>query len=80
MAGRTASIGPMETAPQAAMHSAPVLQNFQAIVALAADKRDIGLKHALENGVHLVAFESAAGNVPVDRIALGRGQDNIAQI
>ena len=70
----------LETAPQAAMHSAPVLQNFQAVVALAADKRDIGLKHALENGVHLVAFESAAG-MRAGRIELrlAEGQDNIAQ-
>ena len=62
------------------MHSAPVLQNFQAVVALAADKRDIGLKHALKNGVHLVAFESAAG-MRAGRIELrlAEGQDNIAQ-
>lgn len=70
----------LETAPQAAMHSAPVLQNFQAVVALAADKRDIGLKHALENGVHLVAFESAAGTrAGRIELRLAEGQDNIAQ-
>ena len=70
----------LETAPQAALHSAPVLQNFQAVVALAADKRDIGLKHALENGVHLVAFESAAGNrAGRIELRLAEGQDNIAQ-
>ena len=62
------------------MHSAPVLQNFQAVVALAADKRDIGLKHALENGVHLVAFESAAGKrAGRIELRLAEGQDNIAQ-
>ena len=62
------------------MHSAPVLQNFQAVVALAADKRDIGLKHALENGVHLVAFESAAGTrAGRIELRLAEGQDNIAQ-
>ena len=70
----------LETAPQAARHSAPVLQNFQAVVALAADKRDIGLKHALENGVHLVAFESAAGTrAGRIELRLAEGQDNIAQ-
>ena len=70
----------LETAPQAARHSAPVLQNFEAVVALAADKRDIGLKHALENGVHLVAFESAAGTrAGRIELRLAEGQDNIAQ-
>ena len=70
----------LETAPQAARYSAPVLQNFQAVVALAADKRDIGLKHALENGVHLVAFESAAGTrAGRIELRLAEGQDNIAQ-
>ncbi len=70
----------LETAPHGAMHSAPVLQNFQSVVALAADKRDIGLKHALENGVHLVAFESAAGTrAGRIELRLAKGQDNIAQ-
>ena len=70
----------LETAPQAVRHSAPLLQNFQAVVALAADKRDIGLKHALENGVHLVAFESAAGTrAGRIELRLAEGQDNIAQ-
>ena len=64
---------------------APVLQNFQAIIDLAAEKRDIGLKHALENGVHLVAFEAAGfnsqGTARAGRldIRLAEGQDNIAQ-
>lgn len=71
------------TAPQAApvVHStAPVLQNFQAVIDLVADKRDIGLKHALENGVHLVGFEAAAGE-RAGRIELrfAEGQENIAQ-
>ena len=69
-----------EMAQEMARHSAPVLQNFQAVVALAADKRDIGLKHALENGVHLVAFESAAGTrAGRIELRLAEGQDNIAQ-
>jgi DNA polymerase-3 subunit gamma/tau len=72
-------------APQAAPHSAPVLQSFQAIVDLAAEKRDIGLKHALENGAHLVAFEAAAfnpdGSARAGRIELRlvEGQSNLAQ-
>ena len=59
---------------------APLVQNFQALIDLAAEKRDIGLKHALENGVHLVSFETAtperAGRI---ELRLGEGQDNMAQ-
>ena len=58
----------------------PVLQNFQAVVDLAADKRDIGLKHALENNVHLVSFETAtadrAGRI---ELRLAEGRENPAQ-
>ena len=59
---------------------APVLQNFAALIALVEQNRDIGLKHALENGVHLVRFEPAhgerAGRV---ELRLAEGQANIAQ-
>ena len=59
---------------------APVLQNFEALIALVEQNRDIGLKHALENGVHLVRFEPAhgerAGRV---ELRLAEGQANIAQ-
>ena len=81
----TPSAGPtMSTAaPQAApvvQFSAPVLQDFQAVIDLAADKRDIALKHALENGVHLVSFEAAAGERAGRlELRLADGQDNIAQ-
>jgi len=58
----------------------PVLQNFAALLALVEQNRDIGLKHALENGVHLVRFEPAhgerAGRV---ELRLAEGQANIAQ-
>ena len=58
----------------------PVLQNFQAVIDLVADKRDIGLKHALENGVHLVGFEAAAGErAGRIELRLSEGQDNLAQ-
>ena len=75
--------GPSGHMPQAApvvQSTAPVLQNFQAVIDLVADQRDIGLKHALENGVHLVGFEAAAGERAgrID-IRLADGQDNIAQ-
>lgn len=86
--GSSVPSGPVAAAaPQAAAQAqtAPLLQNFQAVVNLVADKRDIGLKHALENGVHLVAFEAAAftpqGGARAGRIELrlAEGQDNIAQ-
>ncbi len=70
-------------APQAApvvQFSAPVLQDFQAVIDLAADQRDIALKYALENGVHLVSFEAAAGERAGRlELRLAEGQDNIAQ-
>ena len=45
-----------------------------------AQKRDIGLKHALENGVHLVSFEAAAGDrAGRIELRLAEGQDNVAQ-
>ena len=56
------SDGPtMSQAAPVVQSVAPVLQNFQAVIDLAADKRDIGLKHLLENGTHLVSFETASG-------------------
>ncbi len=77
--GATGATGSAAPAPIAAI-SAPVLQNFQAIIDLAADKRDIGLKHALENGAHLVSFEAAAGErAGRIELRLADGQDNMAQ-
>ena len=59
---------------------APLLQNFQAVIDLAQEKRDIGLKHGLENGVHLVSFETAtperAGRIEIRCVA---GEENIVQ-
>ena len=75
------SDGPvMSQAAPVVQSVAPVLQNFQAVIDLAADKRDIGLKHLLENGTHLVSFE-AAGGERAGRIALrvADGYDNPAQ-
>jgi DNA polymerase-3 subunit gamma/tau len=80
-----ASGGPSMSAgsPQAApvvQFSAPVLQDFQAVIDLAAEQRDIALKYALENGVHLVSFEAAAGERAGRlELRLADGQDNIAQ-
>jgi DNA polymerase-3 subunit gamma/tau len=76
------SSGSASTAPavMAQTQNAPVLQNFQAVVDMVAQKRYIGLKHALENGVHLVAFEAAAGDrAGRIELRLAEGQDNVAQ-
>ena len=76
------SSGSASTAPavMAQTQNAPVLQKFQAVVDMVAQKRDIGLKHALENGVHLVAFEAAAGDrAGRIELRLAEGQDNVAQ-
>ena len=76
------SSGSASTAPavMAQTQNAPVLQNFQAVVDMVAQKRDIGLKHALENGVHLVAFETAAGDrAGRIELRLAEGQDDVAQ-
>ena len=59
-AGPVAQAAPMPAKRPAAI--APQLNNFADIVALAAEKRDISLKHALESGVHLVNFEAARGD------------------
>jgi DNA polymerase-3 subunit gamma/tau len=68
-----------QAAPVVQAH-VPVLQSFQAVIDLAADKRDIGLKHALENGVHLVSFETAAADrAGRIELRLAEGQDNMAQ-
>jgi DNA polymerase-3 subunit gamma/tau len=70
-----------ETIPaQSETFQPPSLQNFAALIELVTQHRDIGLKHALENGVHLVKFEPAhgsrAGRV---ELRLVDGQENIAQ-
>ena len=83
----TASAGQPETAQlqqpipqQTTDFHPPTLQNFAALVELVGDKRDLGLKHALENNVHLVKFEPAHGE-RAGRIEfrLVEGRDNIAQ-
>ena len=82
-ASTSASVVPnqiSDAAPHQASPQALVLQNFQALVDLASEKRDIGLKHALENGVHLVGFEAALGTrAGRIELRLADGQENIAQ-
>ena len=77
--GPSMSAGSPQAAP-VVQFSAPVLQDFQAVIDLAAEQRDIALKYALENGVHLVSFEAAAGERAGRlELRLADGQDNIAQ-
>ena len=57
-----------------------LLQSFEALLELVSEKRDLGLKHALEHGVHLVSFEAAqTGKGGRLEIRLAGEQANIAQ-
>ena len=57
-----------------------LLQSFEALLELVSEKRDLGLKHALEHGVHLVRFEAAQANKGGRlEIRLAGEQVNIAQ-
>lgn len=58
----------------------PALANFQAVLELVAEKRDIGLKHALETDIHLISFSPPIGQ-KAGRIEmrLAEGAPNIAQ-
>ena len=68
--------------PEASPQTQPIrlLQSFEALLELVSEKRDLGLKHALENGVHLVRFEAAhADKGGRLEIRLAGEQANIAQ-
>ena len=57
-----------------------LLQSFEALLELVSEKRDLGLKHALEHGVHLVRFEAAQADKGGRlEIRLAGEQANIAQ-
>ena len=57
-----------------------LLQSFEALLELVSEKRDLGLKHALEHGVHLVNFEAAQADKGGRlEIRLAGEQANIAQ-
>ena len=57
-----------------------LLQSFEALLELVSEKRDLGLKHALEHGVHLVRFEAAKADKGGRlEIRLAGEQANIAQ-
>ncbi|MED5565824.1 MAG: DNA polymerase III subunit gamma/tau [Pseudomonadota bacterium] len=57
-----------------------LLESFEALLELVSEKRDLGLKHALEHGVHLVHFEAAQADKGGRlEIRLAGEQPNIAQ-
>ena len=57
-----------------------LLQSFEALLELVSEKRNLGLKHALEHGVHLVRFEAAQADKGGRlEIRLAGEQANIAQ-
>jgi DNA polymerase-3 subunit gamma/tau len=49
--------GPVRPSPAPKTEAGPRLRRFEDVVALADERRDIGLKMALERDVHLVRFE-----------------------
>jgi len=92
VSGGSAALVSLGAAPEEAMATDPVsarsepttqirlLQSFEAILELVSEKRDLGLKHALEHGVHLARFEAAQPNKGGRlEIRLTGEQANIAQ-
>ncbi len=74
-----AAVSPVSTASQPA-GQVRLLESFEALLELVSEKRDLGLKHALEHGVHLVHFEAAQANKGGRlEIRLAGEQSNIAQ-
>lgn len=69
--GAEASARPQMTAPQPETNSAPVLliTSFPQLVALAAEKRDIMVKAALESDMRLVRIEDGRLEVALERNA-----------
>ena len=55
---QAAAVSPASAASQPAAQIR-LLESFEALLELVSEKRDLGLKHALEHGVHLVHFEAA---------------------
>lgn len=83
-----ASAASAAPAPEKTQASAPVVSaaaprpvaDFAALVALAAEHREIALTHALQNKVHLVAFAAPAdGQAGRIELRLAEGQDDITK-
>ena len=76
---QAAAVSPASAASQPAAQIR-LLENFEAVLELVSEKRDLGLKHALEHGVHLVHFEAAQADKGGRlEIRLAGEQANIAQ-
>ena len=76
---QAAAFSPASAASQPAAQIR-LLESFEALLELVSEKRDLGLKHALEHGVHLVHFEAAQADKGGRlEIRLAGEQANIAQ-
>ena len=76
---QAAVVSPTSAASQPAAQIR-LLESFEALLELVSEKRDLGLKHALEHGVHLVHFEAAQADKGGRlEIRLAGEQANIAQ-
>ena len=76
---QAAAVSPASAASQPAAQIR-LLESFEALLELVSEKRDLGLKHALEHGVHLVHFEAAQADKGGRlEIRLAGEQANIAQ-
>ena len=76
---QAAAVSPASVASQPAAQIR-LLESFEALLELVSEKRDLGLKHALEHGVHLVHFEAAQADKGGRlEIRLAGEQANIAQ-
>ena len=76
---QAAAVSPASAASQPAAQIR-LLESFEALLELVSEKRDLGLKHALEHGVHLVRFEAAQADKGGRlEIRLAGEQANIAQ-
>ncbi|MEC8578219.1 MAG: DNA polymerase III subunit gamma/tau [Pseudomonadota bacterium] len=76
---QAAAVSPASAASQPAAQIR-LLESFEALLEMVSEKRDLGLKHALEHGVHLVHFEAAQADKGGRlEIRLAGEQPNIAQ-
>ena len=75
-----AAVSPTSAASSQPAAQIRLLESFEALLDLVSEKRDLGLKHALEHGVHLVHFEAAQADKGGRlEIRLAGEQANIAQ-
>ncbi len=77
---RRQSGGPPIAVTQAETAAAPLIKDFPSLLALVAEKREIGLKYALETDVHLVSFAPPQGDQPGKiELRLANQSSNVAQ-